>query len=108
MRLGRSVMANRGVVLYRAILKVHRRSLPPALRTLGDEYVRAEFRLHKKVEKPEALRNFFGEWERYLETIKTQNGRFGKDLDQQNMQALSDAQKTKLQELKAAAQKSVH
>lgn len=101
-------MANRGVGLYRAILKVHRRSLPPSLRTLGDEYVRAEFRLHKKVEKPEALRNFFGEWERYLETIKTQNGRFGKDLDQQNMQALSDAQKTKLQELKDAARKSVH
>ena len=96
----------RGVVLYRSILKSHRRSLPPQLKKLGDDYVRAEFRLHKKVEKSDVLGKFFFEWEQYLTAINKQSGRFGKDLDQGKLQSLSDAQKTKLAELKEAARKS--
>ncbi len=34
--------------LYRSIVRLHRKKLPPALRTMGDTYVRHEFDLHKK------------------------------------------------------------
>jgi len=101
-----STAAPRGVVLYRAILQSHRRSLPPQLKKLGDEYVRAEFRLHKKVEKPDVLGKFFAEWENYLTTIRAQKGRFGRDLDPRNVQSMSEAQRGKLNELKDAAKKS--
>ena len=34
--------------LYRSIVRLHRKKLPPALRTMGNTYVRHEFDLHKK------------------------------------------------------------
>jgi hypothetical protein len=34
--------------LYRSIIRLHRKKLPPALRTMGNTYVRHEFDLHKK------------------------------------------------------------
>ncbi|NXA12434.1 SDHF3 factor, partial [Sapayoa aenigma] len=47
--------------LYRRILQLHR-ALPPALRDLGDRYVREEFRRHKAAGPAEAQR-FLREWE---------------------------------------------
>ncbi|XP_066053165.1 succinate dehydrogenase assembly factor 3, mitochondrial isoform X1 [Chamaea fasciata] len=47
--------------LYRRLLQLHR-SLPPALRDLGDRYVKEEFRRHKAAEPAEAQR-FLREWE---------------------------------------------
>ena len=38
--------------LYRRILRAHRRKLDPAMRVLGDEYVRNEFHAHKTAENP--------------------------------------------------------
>ena len=38
--------------LYRNVLKLHRRCLPDDMRKLGDEYVKSEWRLHKKVTGP--------------------------------------------------------
>ena len=96
-------MSARGVRLYRDILKAHRRHLPPQLKGLGNEYVRAEFRLHKKVVKEDVLSKFFGEWEMYLRTIKAQQGRFGQNLDSSKVAVMSEAQKKKLEELKDAA-----
>ena len=93
----------RGVRLFRHIMKAHRRHLPPQLQALGNSYVRAEFRLHKKVEKEEILSKFFGEWEVYLRTIKAPEGRFGQNLDHSNVATMSEAQKKKLEELKEAA-----
>lgn len=98
---------SRGVSLYRAILKSHRSNLPPQLKKLGNEYVQAEFRLHKKVEKADVLQKFFVEWENYLNTIKSQKGRFGKEIDQSQVASMSDAQKSKLTQLREAAKKVV-
>jgi hypothetical protein len=39
------------------------------MRELGDAYIKAEFRLHRTVTKPEQLDNFFNEWEFYLDQI---------------------------------------
>lgn len=40
------------VPLYRRLLRAHRRHLPPDMRVLGDEYIKAEFRAHRNVENP--------------------------------------------------------
>lgn len=47
--------------LYRRILQLHR-ALPPALRDLGDRYVKEEFRRHRAAGPAEAQR-FLREWE---------------------------------------------
>lgn len=46
--------------LYKTILRLHQ-SLPTELRVLGNEYVRDEFRRHKKAQ-PEFVTNFMVEW----------------------------------------------
>lgn len=56
-----SGMAGRARGLYRRLLRLHR-ALPPALRALGDRYVRDEFRRHRAVGPAEAQR-FLREWE---------------------------------------------
>lgn len=40
--------------LYRSIVRLHRKKLPPALRTMGNAYVRHEFDLHKKAHLTQA------------------------------------------------------
>ena len=40
--------------LYRSIVRLHRKKLPPALRTMGNTYVRHEFDLHKKANLTQA------------------------------------------------------
>ncbi|XP_064532923.1 succinate dehydrogenase assembly factor 3, mitochondrial isoform X1 [Pseudopipra pipra] len=47
--------------LFRRILQLHR-ALPPALRDLGDRYVKEEFRRHRAAGPAEAQR-FLREWE---------------------------------------------
>ena len=47
--------------LYKAILRAHRTVLPEAMRSLGDAYVREEFKLHKSA-KPQHLHGFFTAW----------------------------------------------
>jgi hypothetical protein len=51
------------IPLYRRLLRAHRKHLPPEMRLLGDEYVKAEFRAHRDVENPVHL-------VRCLETIR--------------------------------------
>lgn len=46
--------------LYKTILRLHQ-SLPTELRTLGNIYVRDEFRRHKNAQ-PEFVTNFMVEW----------------------------------------------
>ncbi|XP_063523623.1 succinate dehydrogenase assembly factor 3, mitochondrial isoform X1 [Pongo pygmaeus] len=47
--------------LYKRVLQLHR-VLPPDLKSLGDQYVKDEFRRHKTVGSDEAQR-FLQEWE---------------------------------------------
>jgi hypothetical protein len=66
-------MASRSAVaakaLYRSLLRAHTRYLPNEMRELGDAYIKAEFKLHRTVTKPEQLDNFFNEWEAYLDQV---------------------------------------
>jgi len=115
----------RALNLYRSLLKAHRAYLQREMRALGDNYVKAEFKLHKTA-KPEHLTKFYTEWESYLEEIlKTARTReslsmgamvdpsaaqqtqaavvFGKDLPK-NLE-LQEEQRQQLEALKKEAEK---
>ena len=51
--------------LYRAILREHRKKLPPQMRALGDKYVGEEFRHHRNA-KDDFLPQFYHAWQSYL------------------------------------------
>ncbi|NXJ81778.1 SDHF3 factor, partial [Trogon melanurus] len=65
-----AAMPGRARALYRRLLLLHR-ALPPALRELGDRYVKEEFRKHKAARPAEAQR-FLREWENYVALIQRQ------------------------------------
>lgn len=48
--------------LYREILRSHR-MLPAAMRSLGDDYVKAEFKRHKAIENPAHIVGFVSQWQ---------------------------------------------
>ncbi|KAG1468587.1 hypothetical protein G6F56_003748 [Rhizopus delemar] len=64
--------------LYKEILRSHR-SLPPAMRALGDDYVKAEFKRHKDIENPAHIVGFVSQWQTYLDTIQVQTAPLSKD-----------------------------
>ena len=50
----------------RGVLRLHRTTLPPPLRVLGDDFLREEFRRHVAANATrEQWREFVTEWERY-------------------------------------------
>ncbi|XP_072185161.1 succinate dehydrogenase assembly factor 3, mitochondrial [Excalfactoria chinensis] len=99
--------------LYRRILLLHR-ALPPALRELGDRYVKEEFRKHKAAGPAEAQR-FLREWENYAELIwqqineDKQSSRkktvFGIQLTEEKLNDFRDEQIGQLKELMDEATK---
>lgn len=58
------------VLLYRSILKAHKKYLPTDMKALGDAYVKTEFRLHKTAETQQ-VQMFMKEWQIYLDQILT-------------------------------------
>lgn len=56
------------IPLYRALLRVHR-SLPPEMRSLGDDYVKSEFRRHQKIDNPLQIVGFCSQWKMYLDSL---------------------------------------
>ena len=54
--------------LYRHLLRAHRR-LPYEMRSLGDDYVKAEFRRHKEVTNPVYIMGFLSQWKMYLDQL---------------------------------------
>lgn len=59
--------------LYRHILRVHHLQLPPDIRFLGDEYVKAEFKAHKTADNPLHIIGFLTQWQDYLRSVSTGN-----------------------------------
>ena len=59
------------VNLYRHLLKLHR-LLPSEMRIIGDNYVKMEFKLHKKVNEPAILETFYTEWSQYADALLNQ------------------------------------
>ncbi|TMS18526.1 succinate dehydrogenase assembly factor 3, mitochondrial [Larimichthys crocea] len=93
--------------LYKRILVLHR-FLPIDLRALGDQYVKDEFRRHKKA-SAEEVKSFMTEWENYKDTLQTQvleasrerlsTVKFGAILSEGNLGNLQEEQIGQLYEL---------
>ncbi|EKM57792.1 uncharacterized protein PHACADRAFT_90940 [Phanerochaete carnosa HHB-10118-sp] len=56
------------IPLYRALLRAHRR-LPYEMRSLGDAYIKSEFRSHRSVENPLHIIGFLSQWKMYLDAL---------------------------------------
>lgn len=61
------------------------------MKSLGDAYVKDEFRKHKEVENPLQVVGFLKEWKGYLDGIENQVGLqySGKKLDVQQFEKVS-------------------
>ncbi|KAF4999527.1 hypothetical protein FGRMN_2396 [Fusarium graminum] len=91
------------IPLYRRLLRAHRRHLPAEMRLLGDEYIKAEFRAHRKVDNPAHLIGFLSEWQMYAQKIEGDEW-VGDKLDEQKLSKMSDEQIQQLYELMQAIQ----
>lgn len=92
--------------LYRAILRAHRK-LPHDQRSLGDMYVKAEFRAHRDVENPLQIIGFLSSWQKYLEMVlqNTKDDWKKYHLDDHILEKMSDDQIVQLHELMKSTQK---
>ncbi|XP_012274103.1 succinate dehydrogenase assembly factor 3, mitochondrial [Orussus abietinus] len=96
-------------MLYKTILKLHR-GLPEEIQSLGNTYVRDEFRRHKKCSPTEA-NVFINEWADYAVSLAEQLGLqgprtakpLGKHMEIQELDKLRDEQVYQLYELMVAA-----
>ncbi len=95
--------------LYRRVLKLHRAVLPPDLRRLGDAYVHEEFVKHRKADQS-FVDKFTREWVSYADTLekqKQQGAVRGRDLEEEKVAKLSDAQLKQLALLRRESTRSL-
>ncbi|ERT03100.1 acetate non-utilizing protein 9, mitochondrial [Sporothrix schenckii ATCC 58251] len=92
------------IPLYRRLLRAHRKHLPHEMRTLGDEYIKAEFRAHRKVDNPQHLIGFLTEWQLYAQKIEGDSW-VGEKLDPVKVAKMNDQQVGQLYELMVAIRK---
>ncbi|KAH9819974.1 hypothetical protein DFH28DRAFT_885877 [Melampsora americana] len=96
------------LLLYRRLLRAHRTSLPPEMRSLGDLYVKDEFRRCRSIDNPIHIIGFLGQWKIYLDTLASQsNGgnlgeKVGRQLSEEILEKLSSEQIGQLFELMKA------
>jgi hypothetical protein len=55
----------KGLRLYYNILKLHRRTLPSRVRSIGDVYLRQEFKHHHEQPQIQFYSQFYNKWEQY-------------------------------------------
>ncbi|KAI8853384.1 hypothetical protein BC829DRAFT_382694 [Chytridium lagenaria] len=96
--------------LYRDIRRLHRQ-LPPALRLMGNKYIKDEWARHRKADQT-FVTMFIKEWQMYREMLASQvvdahvlhvddpESAFGKNLNKDQFEALSDDQIGQLYTLK--------
>ncbi|KAI5361349.1 Putative succinate dehydrogenase assembly factor 3 [Septoria linicola] len=92
------------IPLYRRILRTHRKFLPKEMRVLGDEYVKAEFRAHQKIDNPVHIVGFLTEWQSYAQQIEGDSWR-GEIMDRGKVDKMSDEQVAQMYELMQAIRK---
>lgn len=91
------------IPLYRRLLRAHRRHLGASERVLGDQYVKAEFRAHQKIDNPIQIIGFLTEWQLYAQQVEGDSWRDNR-LEQGKFEKLSDEQVYQLYELMQAIQ----
>ena len=88
--------------LLRQILREHRRRLPAEMRKLGDRYAVKEFRDHMDAGEAQ-LAKFESAWAAYLADLKGRESKFGADLSEETIDAMSDDQRHKLIDLRLSS-----
>lgn len=83
--------------LYKSILRAHRQ-LPPLQRSLGDKYVKSEFKLHKDIDNPLHIVGFLASWQDYLKLINDGQWQTG-SLSKETFEKMSPDQVVQLYEL---------
>ena len=105
----RSAHTVRILNLYKTILRLHQ-YLPKDLKSVGDKYVKNEFRLHKQADK-QFLKSFIYQWDDYRKSLEIQVKRspenifIGSSLTKENLDKLSEDQLLQLYELKTLMDK---
>ncbi|EGW30267.1 acetate non-utilizing protein 9, mitochondrial [Spathaspora passalidarum NRRL Y-27907] len=92
------------LVLYRSILRAHVHKLPKDLRSLGDHYVKDEFKAHKKIDNPLHIVAFLTQWQDYLRQIDHGSWLHNK-LKHEDLEKMSPDQIGQLYELMKAAKR---
>lgn len=91
------------IPLYRRLLRAHRHALAPEMRSLGDAYIKDEFRRHRKTDNPLHLIGFLSQWKLYLDALEVDRGlgmqSDGRRLDADLLEKLSEEQVYQLYEL---------
>ncbi|KAK7192948.1 hypothetical protein DPSP01_005157 [Paraphaeosphaeria sporulosa] len=91
------------IPLYRRLLRAHRK-LPKEERTLGDLYVKKEFRAHKDIDNPVHIVGFLSEWQMYAQQLSGDAWKDAK-MDSAKVDKMSDQQIGQLYELMTAIRK---
>ncbi|KAK8042094.1 hypothetical protein PG993_006617 [Apiospora rasikravindrae] len=92
------------IPLYRRLLRAHRNFLPPEMRVLGDEYIKAEFRAHRNVDNPAHMIGFLTEWQLYAQKVEGDAWK-GEKIDPAKVEKMSDQQIGQMYELMMAIKK---
>ncbi|KAK7952395.1 ACN9-domain-containing protein [Apiospora aurea] len=92
------------IPLYRRLLRAHRHHLPPEMRVLGDEYIKAEFRAHRNVDNPAHMIGFLTEWQLYAQKVEGDAWK-GEKIDPAKVEKMSDQQIGQMYELMMAIKK---
>jgi len=86
------------IPLYRRILRCHRKHLPAEMRVLGDQYVKAEFRAHQKIDNPVHIVGFLTEWQSYTQMVEGDAWK-GERMEKGKVEKMSDEQVAQMYEL---------
>ncbi|KAF4676417.1 hypothetical protein FOL46_002921 [Perkinsus olseni] len=109
-------LRDQSLELYRRILRLHRTKLPTVMRSLGDAYVKKEFRIQlvglrgllfpvQQACSDPQLKQFVAQWEKYYSTISEQEVVKGQRMSTAEKSQLNDAQKKQLKALRVEAKK---
>ena len=92
------------IPLYRRLFRAHRNRLDPEARVLGDQYIKAEFRAHQRIDNPLHIVGFLTEWQLYAQKLE---GDSWKDerMEAGKVEKMSDEQINQLYELMRAIQR---
>ncbi|KAG9238650.1 hypothetical protein BJ875DRAFT_480149 [Amylocarpus encephaloides] len=92
------------IPLYRRLFRAHRNHLPPEMRLLGDQYIKAEFRAHRDTENPVHIVGFLTEWQLYAQKLEGENW-LGEKMEIGKIEKMSDQQLGQIYELMQAIRK---
>jgi hypothetical protein len=102
--MSNSEVTRKALQLFKNIMVLHQTKLPPALKALGDTYVRKEFKIHMYKGNCSRVQfeQFLNAWRSYADMVRAQEQVTGKPLSAEQKRLLNDKQRDQLEELEKA------